>query len=723
MTVPRATAVAPGGAGAVPARRPAWIGWLGLAALAAAASVAYGPALDAGWIWDDDSYVLENPAVQRPDGILHAWVPGATPQWYPMVFVSLWAQHAVHGLDPFGYHLANLLLHLVSGLLAWRLLARLRLPGALLAAGIFLLHPVQVESVAWVTERKNVLSLAFALASLLAWTRFLQEGRPSRRRAVTWAAAFLLFLLAMLSKTTAVAVPVAAAAIAWWRPWEAGGDGAEAQDRAVRAAGGTAALLAPFFATGIAMGLFTAYLEATHVGASGAEFARPAVERLLHAAKAWWWYLGTWAWPSDLLFVYPPFRGGNAAGWAAVAAGLAMAVAAAVAARRGVRGAAVAFLCFSAGVFPALGFLNLFPLRYAPAADHFMHMATVPLAAATAWLGAALARRLPSGRAPVAAGALGAVLLLALGSATNAHARSFRDEETLWRTTLARNPDAWLASTNLVTILLRRAEAAGAAGDEPARDALLAECAALSESAVRLAGSIDMPVQSNMSEVRRLQGRLPEALDAIDEALRIQPTAPGPRWQRGRVLELLGRFEEAGPEYARAVELSPRQLVYLREWVRWLAKAGRNDEAYAVARRIVEVDPSDPEAVANVGSLALDRGDVAEARSSLVRALGMAQGELAVVIAPRAVRALLAPPPDARAANEAVAIASGLVRLTQGGEPISMVLLARAQAAAGDRHAARATLERAEALLAAAPAEVREAIEADRAAAAAAIGP
>lgn len=700
-------------AGTAPGSRPAWRGWLGFVVLAAAAAVAYGPALDAGWIWDDDSYVLENPAVQRPDGILHAWVPGSTPQWYPMVFVSFWAQHAVHGLEPFGFHLVNLLLHLASGLLAWRLLALLGLPGASLAAGIFLLHPVQVESVAWVTERKNVLSLVFALASLLAWTRFLRDGRPFPARAGTWGASLLLFVLAMLSKTTAVAVPVAAAAIAWWRPWEA--PGARRSER-------IAALLAPFFAIGVAMGLFTAYMEATHVGASGAEFARPPVERLLHAARAWWWYLGTWAWPSDLLFVYPPFRGGAAAGWAAVAAGLAVAAGAAVAARRGVRGAAVAFLCFSAGVFPALGFLNLYPLRYAPVADHFMHMATVPLAAATAWLGAALLGRVPVARAGVASGALATVLLLALGSATNAHARAFRDEETLWRATLARNPDAWLASNNMVSILLRRAEDAGAAGDAAARDALLAECSSLAESAVRLAGSVDMPVQSNMSEVRRLQGRLPEALAALDEAVRIQPSAPGPRWQRGRVLELLGRFDEAGQEYARAVELSPRQLVYLREWVRWLAKAGRNDDAYAVARRIVEVDPADAEAVANLGSLALERGDVAEARSGLVRALGMAQGELAVVVAPRAVRALLSPPADPRAANEAVSIASGLVRLTGGGEPISLVLLARAQAAAGDPQAARATLARADALLAASPAEVREAIAADRAAAEEALG-
>ncbi|MFM8640440.1 MAG: O-GlcNAc transferase, partial [Planctomycetota bacterium] len=121
---------------------------LAVLVLAAAVVVAYWPALHAGWIWDDDSYVLENPVVRVPGELWRAWVPGATPQWYPLVFLSFGAQHAVHGVDPFGYHLVNVLLHLGSALMLWRLLAALRLPGAALAAALFALHPVQVESVA-----------------------------------------------------------------------------------------------------------------------------------------------------------------------------------------------------------------------------------------------------------------------------------------------------------------------------------------------------------------------------------------------------------------------------------------------------------------------------------------------------------------------------------------------------------------------------------------------
>ena len=679
------------------AQRTLRAGWWAMLLVAALAVAAYVPALRAGWIWDDDSYVTENPVVQRADGVLEAWVPGSTPQYYPLVFVSFWTQHAVHGLEPFGYHLVNVLLHVASSVLLWRLLAALRVPGALLAAGLFALHPVQVESVAWVTERKNVLSMAFALGSLRCWVRFLDDPRSARERAGWWGASFLLFVLAMLSKTTAVAVPVAMAAIAWWR------------GAAPMRARTTAALLAPFFAVGAAMGLLTAWVEATHVGASGAEFARPFLDRLLGAAQAWWFYLSTWAWPRGLMFVYPPFGGPSWLPWAALLGGVAVAAAAAIAARRGTRGPMAFFLAYSAGVFPALGFVNLYPLRFAPVADHFGYVGSAALAAASGWLLASSWDRLAARGVPRRAGiVLCGVVAAALASMTWSHALRFADAETLWQVSLAENPRAWLAANNLARARLDGVQEAIDAGDRAARDRLLGEAAELVERSAALAGAIDMPVQSNLSEVRRLQGRLPEALAAIDAAIAIQPDAPGPHWQRGRLVELLGRFPEAGPEYARAVELSPRSVIYLRERVRWLTKSGRLPEARDVAARIAEVAPGDAEALANLGSLELELGNVAAGRKQLLRALSFADDSLAPMIAVRAVRACLAAPVERAAAEEGRAIAERLVRDAGGSEPLSLLLLARAQAVLREPAAAE-TLRRAEALLAPAPQEIRDA--------------
>jgi tetratricopeptide (TPR) repeat protein len=694
--------------------------WIAMFVICVAAFAAYGPALRAGWIWDDDCYILDNPAVQLPGGVLDAWVPGSTPQYYPLVFVSFWVQHGVHGLDPYGYHLANVLLHVGSSIMLWRLLRRMCVPGSLLAAGLFALHPVQVETVAWVTERKNVLSMAFALASLISWVRFLQDMRPFAARAGWWGLSFVLFAMAMLSKTTAVAVPVAMVAIAWWRPWDAADDRPELARPALPMRA-TAVLAVPFFVLGIAMGLFTAWVEATLVGARGAEFARPAMERLMQAAQAWWFYLGTWVWPHGLMFVYPAFDGPAWLPWLALLAGISVAVAAFVAARRGVRGPMVAFLCYSAGVFPALGFINLYPLRFAPVADHFGYVASAVLAPAAAWCLLRALRAAESRGLPVPACIVAAMVLLGgLAVASNAHAVRFANAETLWRASLADNPRAWLASNNLVEILLNRVQSSMDAGDAAGRDAALAEASQLAELSVSLAGSIDMPVQSNLGEVRRLQGRLPEALTALNAAIAIQPEAPGPYWQRGRIVELLGRVADAGPEYAHAVELSPRSATYLRDYARWLVNAGRIADARSIAARIAALDPQDAEALANLGSLELELGEVQPAREHLLRALAIAEGDLSTVVAVRAVRACLTAPVQPASAQQARAISDELVAMTRGQDPIALLLLARSQAAMADP-AARATLARADTLLATADAEVRTAAAPERAAAEAAI--
>ena len=133
--------------------------------------LAYIPALSAEFIWDDDDYVTANPVLQEGGrGLVRIWTePTSLPQWYPLVHTTFWLEAQLWGMSPAGYHIVNVLLH---GLSAWVLLIvlrRLEVPGALLAAAVFAVHPVHVESVAWVTERKNVLSLLFALLAVRAW--------------------------------------------------------------------------------------------------------------------------------------------------------------------------------------------------------------------------------------------------------------------------------------------------------------------------------------------------------------------------------------------------------------------------------------------------------------------------------------------------------------------------------------------------------------------------
>lgn len=694
------------GSGSLAAR---W-GWPLFLLVLLGALVAYWPALHAGWIWDDDSYVTQNPVVQSPDGIWQSWVPGRTPQYYPLVFCSFWVQVAAHGVEPFGFHLVNVLLHLCSAVVLWRVLVRLGVPGAWLAAAIFALHPVQVESVAWVTERKNVLSLLCALASTWAWVRGTQDPRPLRSRSGWFGLSFVLFVAAMLSKTTAVAVPVGLAAVELW----------QRRSGAQRPAGqlparGAAALVAPYLVIGVLMGLYTAHVEATHVGATGVEFHRAPLDRLLQAAQAWWFYARTWVWPGELLFVYPPFEqgGGQWMAWAALAGGVAVAGWAAWRFWQGKPGWLALFLVYSAGVFPALGFINVYPLRFAPVADHFGYVGGVAMCIGLGWLLAqAWGAVTRSSRVPPWVGAAACALLLStLATLTWTQTLHYQDEATLWSWTLERNPRAWLAANNLATIELAATRAALESGDTSARDQHLARAAALVERAAAGAaesGVPDLPVFSNLSEVRRLQNRLPEALAAINQAVDLQPRYAGTRWQRGRLRELTGDEAGAAEDYAVAVREDPGSALYLREQIRHLVKQKRVPEARDAAARLARMEPDDPETQGNLASLMLETGDIAGARMQFERALSMAAEPLATIMAVRMADACLRAPLEPRWTARGLELGKQLVIRTEGKEPISLLLLALGQATTGDEKGARASLAVADALLEKATSEQKQ---------------
>src|SRR4029079_9150880 len=213
--------------------------WLVAMILVLATIFAYRPAWNGGFVWDDDFYVTKNHLLTAPDGLRRIWFSLESPsQYFPLTYTSFRVERSLWGLKPTGYHLVNILLHTANALLLWRLLAVLKVPGGWLAAGIFALHPVQVESVAWITERKNVLMGFFFLLTLLAWARFVAErnqqpiqrsrapGRqrqeevnePDKLSGFPWRfcwLALIFYLLALCSKATACTLPAALFLILW----------------------------------------------------------------------------------------------------------------------------------------------------------------------------------------------------------------------------------------------------------------------------------------------------------------------------------------------------------------------------------------------------------------------------------------------------------------------------------------------------------------------------
>src|SRR6266480_4660058 len=347
--------------------------YLLLALLLAVTTIfAYQPVWHGGFIWDDDAYITNNELLTAPDGLRRIWFSLDSPsQYFPLVYTMFRFERAWWGLSPTGYHFVNILLHLANALILWSLLARLRVPGAWLAGAIFALHPVQVESVAWITEQKNVLMGFFFLLTLLAWIAFTDES--TRRPWRFYALAVILYALALSAKTTACTLPAALLLILWlqkkpinWR-------------RILQ--------VVPFFLLGLGMALVTVWWERYHQGTHGPLFALSPLERTLIASRAVCFYLGKLIWPTNLTFIYPKWSIArtNPLDYAWLLAGVTLCGAIYFVRRYVGRGVEVAAAFFVVTLSPVLGFIMLATFRYTFVADHYQYLACIgPIALVSA---------------------------------------------------------------------------------------------------------------------------------------------------------------------------------------------------------------------------------------------------------------------------------------------------------------------------------------------------
>jgi len=507
--------------------------------------VAYLPALQGGFIWDDDDYVTNNRLLHSLKGLWQIWsVPGATPQYYPLSFTSFWMDYHLWQLAPLGYHLTNVLLQALNAILLWTVLRRLNVPGAWLAAAIFAVHPVNAETVAWVTERKNLLAGCFYLSSALACLRFwlpnptMADSRAARfsessasdpgKWKFYWLALFL-YLCALLAKTAAIALPVVILLVVWWKRGKTGWR--------------ELFLLVPFLAVGMVMGLLTVWVENRFVHATGSEWAFSFPERCLIAGRAVWFYLSKLVWPHPLIFVYPRWEINTAQPMAYLSVLTLVSVLFILWLNRGgwARPTLVALAYFLALLFPVLGFFNVFFFRYSFVADHFQYLASIgPLTLAAGGITLALGRfkqRNPFLK-PVFCGAL----LLLAGTLTWRQCGMYSDLETLWRVTLARNPTAWMAHNNLGTVLAAKGQAKEAIENF--------------QKAIQLNPNLSN-AHYNLGIALEKKGQFDGAISQFQEAIRLRPDYVDAHNDLGIAFEKKGQIAEAINQYQEAVRLDP----------------------------------------------------------------------------------------------------------------------------------------------------------------------
>lgn len=529
--------------------------WFLALALVVVTFLVYQPAWNGKPIWDDEIH-LTPAKLSSLGGLARVWTePAAAPQYYPLLHTVFWIENKLWGHWPLPYHLVSIAFHALTAFLVWRILARLEVPGAWLAAGIFALHPVMVESVAWISEIKNTLSGALCAAAALIYFKFDRDRKLS-----AYFLALAFFLAALLTKTVVVTFPIVLLIIFWWR-------------RGILSRKRDFAPLIPFFFLSLAAGLVTIWVEQKFCAETGETFHYSLLDRVLIAGRLFWFYLGELFWPKNLTVIYPAWKIDPSA-WEQYlypVAALVLFVSLWLF-RKKSRGPFAAAFVFLAMLSPVLGFFNLSYFMSAVGgddhaaifrADHFQYLATIaviaPAAAALVGIAARLTSRL---RPMIYAGC--AVLLVLLATLTYAHSTTFHDSETCFRDVIAKNPDSATARSNLGNVLLQK-------------------------------GAVD------------------EAIVQFRRSVQIDPGYQFGRYNLGAALLEKGETDEAISQLRKVLNVDPNHSRAYYTLANALAKKGETEEAIAYYGRALKLVPDFPDAHCNLANVLLEKGDVENA--------------------------------------------------------------------------------------------------------------
>ncbi len=488
---------------------------------------------------------------------------------FPFSTLALWAQWHLWGAHPGGYHAVNIILHALSALLLWAVLARLKIPGAWLAAFLFAVHPVCVNSVARIAEIKNTLSLPFFLMAILFYLT-ATEPRSTGPSAWRYGASLVAFVLALLSKTSTIMLPVILLACVAWRNRRIG------KEDLIRTA--------PFFLLAIAFGVMSAWFQ-KYQAMTGPPLAPESfLARVADAGRIFWFYLGKAWFPWNLNLVYAPWSSDPASALAWLPDALLLTTLALAWWKRTTWGGPLLFGLgvYAVALFPVLGFFDSQFLTKWRVSDHLQYL---PLLAPVALAAATMASRLP----PLVFRVLGPLLIAVFLVLTVQRARVFRSEESLFRGSLAKNPAAWGLENDLGVLLAKQGH--------------FADAQIHLEKSVQL-NAKNVDAESNLGQVLEEQGQAAKAEAHFRAALRLEPDNLEAHRRFAQVLLAQGRFDEALGQLRLTLALSTKPEPSLRmEYANLLHRTGHLEESIAVLRQIVARQPDSVEALNNLAWL------------------------------------------------------------------------------------------------------------------------
>lgn len=540
--------------------------WLG-SIIVFATLLAYWPVYSAGFIWDDDTHITDNSSLTSLAGLWDIWFNlGATCQYYPLTFTVFWLDYHLWGLNPLGYHLQNVLLHGTVAVLLWQVLKRLEVRAAWLAGAIFALHPVAVMSVAWATELKNTLAGLLALAAAWSFLRFAGLGifKTKAREQTDWRYGLLLlalFQLAMFAKTAVCFLPVTLLLLAWWKTenltW-----------RQVWP-------LPIMVGISAGMGLLTLHVE--HIkGATGNEFDMAWLERVIISGQSFWFYLGKLFFPCPLTFIYERWNIEATRWWKYIypLATLGLFGTLWLIRKRTGKGALAAVLHFYFATSFLILIQVLYMMRFTFVTDHWQYFGCMSVIALAAGTADRLLKTQPTVYR-LRAGLVFPVLLI-LGAITWQQCKIYQNLETLWTDTLKKNPNCWMAHTNLGRLLAQRG---------------LADAAETHYQAALRINPNDENIHYNYGNLLARTGRLDDAVAQYQAALQLAPDKAETHCNLGFVLNKLHRTDEAIAEYERAIFYQPDLADAYYNLGNALAAQQKTEAAIAAYQRAARLKP------------------------------------------------------------------------------------------------------------------------------------
>ena len=602
------------------AQQTSWFsrGWFPGMILVLAVILAYGPVWKADYIWDDDILLTNNTCVVGPFGLKEIWTTGAA-DICPLTLTTFWLEHKLWGLKPVPYHVVNVLLHAACAVALWQVLRRLKVPGAWFGAALWALHPVQVESVAWISEMKNTESGLFYLLSIFCFLGWL-KGRGSYTLTLLFAA------LAMASKTSTVVLPVVLCLCAWWM------EGRWHWRHLVK--------VWPIFLMALAAGIVSIWTQHLR-GPGDSDWIRAWPEHLATGGAAIWFYLGKLVWPHPLMTIYPQAEVAPVRPFIYLPLLTVAGVLSIFWLKRGSwsRPCFFAFAYFLVALLPVLGLVKNAFFDYSLVFDHFQYLASMgPLALAGAGL-VRLAEFLVPGKVWLRS-AIGMAALLILGTLSWQYTRVFRDEGTLWTNMLEKDPNCWPAYTNLGIDLSkegRNDEAIsyfqkatelhpGDATTENDLGVLLNQKGLVDEAMKHFQKALDsVPVYAHahlhMADILVQRGQLDEAISHYRKALENTPYDPEAQVALGVALAQKGFVEEAKMHFQKAVEINPNYAEAQYNLGSALLQTGKFDESISHFQKALELNPSDFRIRNNLARALVQSGKVDEAIEQLHKAL------------------------------------------------------------------------------------------------------